>query len=187
MKLILIYLLINLDVTNIIFQERAETENKKYVIPLTIRQYATIIESRFPNIKKMKNLVPPDVWENTPTYNRYLATRMYMWYNILLRGFENGDVYVLRIAEELNNRFQPDSADGEFDVDNDDKFRKFLLDFCDSTVKAIEHGNKIVAHANDGTGVNFNIVVFGSVVDEYMRYFYDAMVGKPKVESSTPK
>ena len=90
--LILIYLLTHII---IIFQEAAVTENKKYVIPLTVRQYASVIESNFPDIMEMNNLVPKNVWEKTPAHSPYLVTRKYKWLKILCEGLQRNMMITL--------------------------------------------------------------------------------------------
>ena len=122
------------------------------------------------------NLVPPKEWNRTPGHSRHIVTRKYRWYDILEFGSE--DDYVKLLVEELDKQFKIENKVEEI-VKDSGKYQKYRLEFCNSIVNAIEHGNKIVAHANDGTAVNFDVVVFGNVIDRYMRYFYNALVGLP--------
>ena len=155
------------------FQDKTIEDGKMYIIPLTVRAYATMIWEEFPNAISR---VPPDEWKSTPVWDKGRVARKHKFYNILKEGEEDENDYVLLIIDEMNtySRKRFNLTKDERIDEGSRRYIGFRFRFCDSIIKTIEYGNKVVAHAQEGCSPKVNVLgaYDNDVMDRNMKIFF---------------
>jgi len=134
-----------------------------------------MIEDEFPDIKKL-NCTPLIVTKGTQKYSRHRIDRLFRFRKILQVGLRRKNDYVVCNVNGMDNFFKKEN---NITIINkrSKSYGKFVLRFCDSVTKAIEHGNKYMAHLLTGGGVKLYVLgVYDKVVDKNMAVFYNSLI-----------
>lgn len=152
------------------FQVTLQKERNRIIIPLTVRHFATIIENRCPVTVK----VPESCLKNVKAFDKKLIERAYEWEKRLSQYKD--DMYVRCVVNEMENHFKSKHNIAEINEEWIGEYERFTFKLCEAIVRAIDFGNKFVAHCEfDGTRV-YALNKFRPI-DEYLTIFYNAMVG----------
>ncbi|KAK7580706.1 hypothetical protein V9T40_001335 [Parthenolecanium corni] len=136
----------------------------------TVRHFATIIENRCPVTVK----VPESCLKNVKAFDKKLIERAYEWEKRLSQYKD--DMYVRCVVNEMENHFKSKHNIAEINEEWIGEYERFTFKLCEAIVRAIDFGNKFVAHCEfDGTRV-YALNKFRPI-DEYLTIFYNAMVG----------
>jgi len=146
-----------------------------------IRSFATMIEDEFPDIQK-KNFTPSKV--KTKGHSKHRIDRLYRFRKILLTGLRRKNEYVMCIMEGVDTEYK-----AKYNITTIDKrsknYERFLFRFCDSVTKAIEHGNRYLAHLLTGGGVTLSVIgEYYKVVDGHMVTFYNSLIATDLAEKA---
>ncbi|XP_065219174.1 uncharacterized protein LOC135844764 [Planococcus citri] len=138
------------------------------IIPLTVREYAHKIKTRFPNIEAA---APSDELNSEDTdAGKWIVREKYLWHKILEVG--SNDMYVSVILNHMLAEFRKYENISIIDEVPANKFKEWKLNFCLAIAEGLNFANKLAAHPRSEM-----MNVEEKVVDPYLKMFYDALVG----------